>query len=313
MKGGLVLLSAVAVADAACFTHDKCISHVYSSSGDITYSWDLRPLCRSPGNEYTWTDSFNHTYNWNICGTVDRPTAICTPPWTVYVSHGVMTQFWTDTPSCAGGPDGTCTDPERGGQAVCCTGDCSVIAHDKACDYQLLDASNPATGGITWTHAGMPPDASDPFECSTDPTTGCSKERQLSVKLYCDTSSGAAADSFTFLGISEPSQCSYLLEARAKAACGTTGDPFDPGQDSGGQRFGYVVLGAFLTVGLSFTYSFGDNRGWWNGIKSRIPSVNIPFIGTIGGSKGGVYGGGGYKPVAPASATPITASAYGST
>jgi hypothetical protein len=83
------------------------------------------------------------------------------------------------------------------------------------------------------------------------------------------------------LGISEPSQCSYLLEARAKAACGTTGDPFDPGQDSGGQRFGYVVLGAFLTVGLSFTYSFGDNRGWWNGIKSRIPSVNIPFIGAF--------------------------------
>jgi hypothetical protein len=225
----------------------------------------------------------------------------------VYVSHGVMVQFWTDKPSCAGGPDGTCTDPEQGGKAVCCTGDCTVIAHDKSCDYQLLDASNPTSGGVTWTHAGMPPDSSDPFQCSTDPTTGCSRERQLSVKLYCDSSAKDPA-SFTFLGISEPSQCSYLLEARAAAACGTKGDPFDPGQDSGGMRFGFVVLGAALTIGLSYVYSFGEQRSWWDPIKARLPA--IPFLSS-GGSKG-VYGGGGYKSVS-ASATPISASAYGST
>lgn len=28
--------------------------------------------CRSSGNEYSWTDTQNHTYRWNICGTVDQ-------------------------------------------------------------------------------------------------------------------------------------------------------------------------------------------------------------------------------------------------
>jgi len=162
-----------------------------------------------------------------------------------------------------------------------------------------------------WSHAGMPPDASDPFQCSTDPQTGCSRERQLQVKLYCD-SSATADNSFTFLGVSEPSQCVYLLEAKAKAACGTKGDPFDPGQDSGGLRFGFVVLGAALTIGLSWVYSFGDSRSWWDPIKARIPAITIPGLGTFGGSGGkGVYGG-SYKSVSSA-ATPISASAYGST
>lgn len=309
MKGSSLLLSAAFLAasvDAICFTHDKCIFHQYTASGDISYSWDLRPLCRSSGNEYSWTDSNNHTYFWNICGSVD--SQICTPPWTVYVSHGVMIQFWTDAPTCPNPPDGTCRDPENGNNPVCCTGDCTVIAHDKSCDYQLLDPSNPVSGGVTWTHAGMPPDSSDPFQCSTDPTTGCSRERQLSVKLYCD-SSAKTADSFTFLGISEPSQCQYLLEAKAKAACGTTGDPFDPGQDSGGQRFGFVILGAALTIGLSWVYGFGNDKGWWDPVKAKLST--IPYIGRFFGSSKGVYGGGGYKSVSTAS--PITASAYGST
>lgn len=194
------------------------------------------------------------------------------------MSHGVMLQYWTDRPTCPTPPDGTCTDPENGGNAVCCTGDCTVIAHETSCNYALLDATNPVSGGVTWSHAGMPPDSSDPFKCSTDPKTGCSTERSLTVKLYCDASA-SSADSFTFLGISEPSQCQYLLEARAKAACGTKGDPFDPGQDSGSARFGFVVLGAALTIGLSWVYGFGESRSWWDPIKARIPAINIPGIG----------------------------------
>jgi len=305
ISAGLVLAGA-AMTNALCWTEDKCIFHQYSASGDILYSWDLRPLCRGSGAEYTWTDNYNHSYYWNICGSVD--SQICTPPWQVYVSRGVMIQFWTDPPSPQP-PSGTCTDPENNNKAVPCTGDCTVIAHEKSCDYQLLDPSNPVSGGVTWTHAGMPPDSSDPFACSVDPTTGCSRERQLSVKLYCD-SSAKTDDSFTFLGISEPSQCSYLLEAKAKAACGTKGDPFDPGQDSGGTRFGFVVLGAALTIGLGWVYTFGEGRGYWDPIKRHLPA--IPFLSS-GSRSGGVFGGSSSYKTVSSSSTPITASAYGST
>ncbi len=159
---------------------------------------------------------------------------MCTPPGAGFLWPGVMVQFWTDTPACPSPPTNQCQDPEAGGANACCTGDCTVIAHDVACDYQLLDTTNPLTGGITWTHAGMPPDASDPFGCPNDPTTGCPRERQLSVALFCDTTA-TADDSFTFLGIAEDptTPCAYTLQARAKAACGAKGDPFEPVVDAG--------------------------------------------------------------------------------
>jgi hypothetical protein len=209
-----------------CGNKNACRHRWYDAKG-IVWDYDLCGLCKERGEEYVWTDAFNHTFVYNVgatAGGTSGPGPVrgaCTPPWTVYESTGIMRQFWTDVPSCAGGPDGTCTDPERGGQAVCCSGDCAVIAHLGATPtaFTPVDPFNPATSGVSLSYQGMPPDASDPFECSTDPTTGCAKSRSLTQRLYCDPS--GSPDALTFLGISEPSQCQYLLEAKSKAACGS--------------------------------------------------------------------------------------------
>jgi len=65
------------------------------------------------------------------------------------------------------------------------------------------------------------------------------------------------------------------------------------------------VLGAALTIFVSFTYAFGDSRGWWDPIKSRIPG--------LGGGRGTSYKsyGMGMGDSGNSGATPITASAYG--
>lgn len=118
-------------------------------------SWDFRKLCRGANQEYTWEDNTNHTYRWNICGTVAKR---CVPQeYPVYVSEGVATQQWTADPPCPSPPAPPgCTDPETN-TPICCTGDCTVLAHDIP-RYELLDPNNPATGGIVITHAGMPPE-----------------------------------------------------------------------------------------------------------------------------------------------------------
>ena len=58
-------------------------------------------------------------------------------------------------------------------------------------------------------------------------------------------------------------QCSYTIFLRSPNACGVLGDPFDipPAKFGPATNFGFVVLGAALTVVVSFTYSFGDKKG----------------------------------------------------
>jgi hypothetical protein len=142
--------------DQQCFDEYLCIFH-YLKPGtalDYKYSWDFRSLCRAANQEYTYTVK-NFTYRWNICGTVAKR---CVPQeYPVYVSEGVATQQWSADPPCPQPPAPPgCEDPETK-QPVCCTGDCTVLAHDIP-RYQLLDSNNPTTGGIIITHAGMPPE-----------------------------------------------------------------------------------------------------------------------------------------------------------
>lgn len=217
-------------------------------------------------------------------GTIQR---VCLPPWTVYYSHGVMSQFWTEDPPCT--PPGACTDPETG-KSACCTGDCTVIAHDIP-RYDLMDGNNPKTGGVVITHAGMPPDAQDPFKCNPDPKTGCYGSRQLTINLGCDQSSKDMTK-LTVKGITEPGgsgSCAYVLTATSPAACGSPGDPFDPYRDDPAHSFGFVVLGATLTILMSYTYSFGDNRGWWEPVKNKL--AGLPGVGRFFSGGKGVFSG----------------------
>jgi hypothetical protein len=204
--------------------------HVWYDALGRAWTYDLCKLCRERGFEYTWTDAYNHTYVWNIGanaggnggpGGAGQPYGKCTPPWQVFVSTGIMRQFWTLTPVCPPtGPDGTCTDPENGNKPVCCSGDCAVMAllGPTPTSFWPVNSSDPGASGISLSYQGLPPDASDPFQCSFDPSTGCSRSRALTQTIYCDPN--GTPETITFLGISEPSQCQYLLEARSKAACG---------------------------------------------------------------------------------------------
>lgn len=201
---------------AQCGNKNACISRWYGLSTSVT--WNLCSLCRDAGNEYNYTDAYNHTYYYNFGASVQGQK--CVPPWTVYQSTGMAVQFWTPAPPCPSPPDGTCRDPENGNNPVCCSGDCALLG--------VLDSGPiPATPmfnssgniiGLSIAYGPMPVDASDPFSCPTDPTSGCSKSRQLTINLYCDPM--GSKSNVTFIAINEPSSCSYVLEASSKAACG---------------------------------------------------------------------------------------------
>jgi hypothetical protein len=138
-----------------CFDEYLCIFHYLNPGTSLSYkySWDFRGLCRGAGNEYSYTQTSNNfTFRYNICGMVSKP---CVPlEYKVYVGMGVATQQWTDDPPC--GPTPGCVLPENG-SPVCCTGDCTVLAHDIP-RYSLMDPNNPSTGGIVISHSGMPPE-----------------------------------------------------------------------------------------------------------------------------------------------------------
>ncbi len=111
---------------------------------------------------------------------------------------------------------------------------------------------------------------------------------------------------------SEVSVCSYLISGKSKAACGVTGDPYDGYYDSPADSFGYTVLGSVLTIAVYWFIVFGMARGWFDVCLRNMPSWLK--CGAGGGSSGGfAYSSGSYKAVAGGTtATPITASAYGS-
>lgn len=199
---------------------------VYFDDGGNSWSFDLCQLCRDPGSEYSWTDTLNHTFYYNFGAPVVglNDSLRCTPPWHVYQSHGLFTQFWTDAPVC---PTPSCVDPDTQ-KAVCCTGDCFVLGGGEVAGVggtplapmplSLIDASNPATGGISMQYAGLSNPA-DPFQCANNPKTGCVTVRTVTMNVYCDPEGSPTSDP-TFLGISEPTQCQYLLELKHKLACG---------------------------------------------------------------------------------------------
>ncbi len=197
------------------------------------------------------------------------------------------------------------TDPTTGAQV--CASQCVMAAHSYP-DYELA-VSGDVTSGVSVFHSASAPDATSPFNCPFDPTEGCSGSRRVTYNFLCDRSNKNPA-AMTGLVLNETSTCNYLLTAYTYAACATKGDPFRNNQDNGPNNFGFTVLGATLCVVFQFMYSFGDQRGWWEPIKQRIPA--IPGLSFLGGGKGGIYGGGGYRSVAAPTGA-AAASPYGST
>lgn len=90
-------------------------------------------------------------------------------------AHGVMVQTWGNGPfvnpackadTCGLGNPLCCEDREYPGAYGCCTQGCEVIAHTRP-EFDLIDPSNPATGGILLLHNGMMPVSGDPVSIVT--------------------------------------------------------------------------------------------------------------------------------------------------
>lgn len=71
--------------------------------------------------------------------------------------------------------------------------------------------------------------------------------------------------------MTENSSCTYDIIGRSAAGCAIKGDPFSiPSnfyRNNPANSFGFVVLGATITVILAVLYSVGESRSWWEPIK----------------------------------------------
>ena len=166
----------------------------------------------------------------------------------------------------------------------CVCGLCSVLATAAAGRAPPHDPPPP-----THTHRAARSEL-DPFGVCPPGLNGLLIERSMTFVIACDqsvsdlaydtSSPGPDPGQIAGLVLYEYPQCSYTVYLRSAKACGVKGDPFDaqPAVFGPATNFGFTVLGAALVIFVSYTYSFGDNRGWWEPIKSRMP--HIPGLGS---------------------------------
>jgi hypothetical protein len=288
-----------------CFENYQCYFH--HNVNDLEWSWDLSTLCQTdPANEYTFIQpaAYNQTFKFNVCG---NTTSVCANGVKEYQSHGVAIQYFAaptnSTPMC--------TDWDYN-VTVPCTANCEVLGTEYF-HFELIDVNNPATGGVRMKHGAMPPIAAD--KCPTG-ANGLGLLRDFVVNIACDFS--VPNNQLVIHGYTESPQCTYLFNVSSSAGCGAAGDPYDPVyirsdyyRDDPGHSFGFVVLGAVLTIIVSIFLSFGNARGWFDSVKDVL--AKVPVIGSwFDGGHGYKSAGSRFTGGSTTAATPITASAYGS-
>ena len=298
---------------AVCFDEWQCIFHWLTPDKQTEWSFDLRPLCVANDRVYSVTtpEGYSWQIRYAICGNI---STACNPSWAHAVSHGNVVQDLLTAP-----PQGsTTTDPETG-QLVPATNDCEVLGHTRP-EFDLLDETNPATGGIVLKHSSLPPSSSDKYKCPTDPRTGYPREREINIIMLCDPSlpvSELREVSFAEVKPSSLGTCIYNLTLRAGAACGAAGDPYDPAGGGAAAaagcvslaaaqagvpstNFGYVVLGTVLCVAAQAAFSWARERG----LLGRFAAG--PKLGGVGSSLGGGLGAG-----AASASPPLSSPRYG--
>lgn len=360
-----VLAAAVGVAVVSagqCLERYQCIFH--SDVGGSEYSWDLSGLCRTDAGRGEYSVALGHSPTvdgqwlaFNICG---NTTSICAddPTKQLYTSRGAVVQYidgWLNdgaryqpstldqTTACpTSKPNRSCVDWDSSdGQTPpkplltnwqnpnpamqgCCSDNCEVVATGYQ-QFSLINPNNPLTGGVRFTYGFIGTDADDNFGCPQDPTSTVPDlflQRQAVIELSCDPSISGYIAALT---ATETSTCRYLIKGRTAAACGVLGDPYDKQKYTGGDVFGYTILGAVICVLVQFTYAFADKKGWIDPITRRIPPARDMFgsipgydyvANLMGGGGGSSYKTtGGFSTVSGSgggAATPITQSAYGS-
>jgi hypothetical protein len=286
-----------------CLDRWRCaFEHVNATTGQ-TWRWDLSTLCRPLNGPQNGTYSYSgpgtegQTFQFNVCG---NTSAVCsdyanTNP--MYESVGVATQFFqagrgtrsnADT-SCLR-EDGTtpCPDYTFGGSTCCSTRRCEVVAVE-AFRFDIVDPSNPASGGIVLIHEGFPGSDNDANNCP-DQAPGLRRQRQFILTLQCDPN--GKVDDLTVTSYDETSQyCIFRLTATTKAACGIADAPPSSGaaaaagsnQVGPAGQFGFTILGAVLAVGLQFGVGV-----WRAGGTSTITDTVNSLFHRATGSRGGM-------------------------
>lgn len=321
----LLLLAPAASLAAVCFEEWQCLYHYLDSSRSSEWSFDLRPLCSGDDRvmQVTTPEGYKWTVRYAVCG---NTSWACNPSWAHAAAHGSVIQDLQTLPT----PGAMTTDPDTGA-SVPATADCEVLGHTRP-EFDLLDETNPSTGGIVLRHSSLPPASHDKYTCPTDARTGYPKERQVRMVLLCDpTLAPTQVVEVSFLEDKPPhglGTCIYNLTLRAAAACGAPGDPFGPATDPAaaaaaagfvspdvaargvpGTNFGYVLLGAALL--LFGQFGWGKLRE--SGVVDRLPGVSASWerrgafakMSTSGGSSGVGAGGGGGGNAAAAAAAPL--------
>ena len=167
------------------------------------------------------------------------------------------------------------TDPETGAAVSVPSAPCIVFAHDRP-EFDLIDESNPATGGIRLSYSGLTEPTTDLMnKCPPSPIYGGGESpRFLHINLLCDPrQEDLATGAWLF---NEVSTCVYEFNVTTKYACGIAGDPYAPpvaAAATPGKNFGFTVLGAVLTVGGYAAFLWADSRGYLDAVRARLPSV----------------------------------------
>lgn len=312
------VLVAASVKESAAYCLDQYLCVFHQNINSQWFTWDFSGLCASPGYQYfipaaspafpTAAPTPNQYWEFNICGTVDtrcNPYIDPTSGKVLYYNTGSAIQYFELNP-----PSIT---PSAGASPF--TANCEVASRQQDfVSFSLITPGN-QNGGVQILTPPVPSGSTDEYTCP--PNARGLSQRSVTMNVFCD----ASVDGIRIIagnGFIEtpPSSCIYITTATSKAACPTTGftDVYADYRDNPAHSFGFVCLGAFLTIFMYYFIQFGEARSWWDPIKSRMP--NMPSW--MSGSRGS-YGASSssYKSVSAASGstatTSISASAYGTT
>lgn len=153
-----------------------------------------------------------------------------------------------------------CPDWTYGGTTCCSVNRCEVAALE-AFTFDVVDQSNPGTGGVKLIHSGYPSTPNDQIPCPAQ-ASGLIELRQFILTLQCDPK--GRLDDMTIVSYDESyPYCTFRVTAKTKAACGLLDVPQSSnsaastaGMVGPGGQFGYTILGALLVLGMQVAVPF---------------------------------------------------------